>query len=783
MKKLALIPLTTILLTACGGSGGGSESPPPPPPANLAPTVSSGDDQTVNESSSVALSATASDSDGSIASYSWTQTGGESVDLSGATSASLTFTAPTLVQEANLTFEVTVTDDDGATASDSVSVKVLPVNEAPIANAGSDQNINEETSLTLQGAATDSDGEIITQQWSQSAGTNVTLEVLSDTSVSFTSPTLTEQEVLTFDFTVIDNEDASHTDSVSITVNPVNVTPIAKAGGKSGQTTWINPEVLTTLDGSSSNDSDGDIVIYSWEQTSGEEVEISNTNTMSASFTPALTLQTKTLGFSLTVTDNESATHTDSVNFYVNQYPVAVAGEDAIVETNREISLKGDESTDDGTIASYLWEQVSGEAVTFTHADMSLASFTTNFDDDETVVLSLTVTDDMGLSHTDEVKFEIVKINRFINDTGVSVSADFILGNDAECKVSDASIHDCEQGRDFQAQAGTLSKIGAGLAGFDFTKLDASGSALSADATSWSCVLDNHTGLIWEVKTTDGGIQHHLNSYRWGGKGANGVVDTNKLGTYYNDIDTLVDELNDNALCGKTDWALPTMEELSGISHKDKSANQIDTAYFPNNVSVRYWSANPSAYSDRDAWIVDFQNGDDGPVTRGTYNRARLVSGGMATPATYLANEHANERYFIDNNGTVTDLDTGLMWTRCVVGQTWNNDTQVCEGNFVSKSWQQALEEGTTNEFANYQGWRLPNTKELRTIMAFNTTMPAVNVTAFTQMNSSSIRLWSTTPDIANNYNGNSFVLSIAGDVISRNRTSLFNVILVRNLH
>jgi hypothetical protein len=787
MKKLAIAPLASILLAACGGGGSDSSSkevnPSPPPPANVAPTIDTGNDVSVNENTLTAITATASDSDGSIASYSWVQTVGNSVAITGADKAEVSFTSPTLSEETSLTFEVTVTDDDGATAKDSVVVMVLPVNELPVANAGLGQSVNEQTSITLEASATDVDGEIVTQIWTQTSGASVTFDKISDTRVSFISPTLTKQEILTFTFSVVDNEGGEHSDSVSITVEPVNIEPVANAGGQAEQTTWINPEVEATLDGSLSTDEDGEIVTYHWEQSSGETIDLANADSMTTTFTPTLSMQTNDFNFSLTVTDNEGAKHTDTVNYYVNQYPVAQAGEDAIVETSREISLSGDESTDDSAIMSYQWSQVSGEAVVFTNADISHASFTTNFTDDETVVLSLIVTDDMGLSHNDEVTFEIVKINRFINDTGVIVSANFTSGIDDVCNTTGNAIHDCEQGRDAEAQAGTLTKIGDGLAGFDFTKLDKTGTVLAADATSWSCVLDNHTGLIWEVKTTDGGIQHHLNSYRWGGKGANGATDTNQLGTYYTDTDKLVDHLNDNALCGKTDWALPTMEELSGISIKGKSANQIDTTYFPNNVDVRYWSANPSAFSGRDAWIVDFQSGDDGPLTRGAYNRVRLVSGGNVKPATYLANEHPNERYFIDTKGTVTDLDTGLMWTRCVIGQTWNAEAQLCEGDFVSKTWQQALEAGLSGEYGGYQGWRLPNSKELRTLMAFNNTIPAVNSTALTQLNNPNIRLWTTTPDFANNNTGYSFALSVAGDVMSKNRTSLFNVILVRNLH
>ena len=122
-------PLTlgAVLVTACSGSSGTSE--PPPPPVNVAPTVQAGDDLSSDEQVDVMLGATASDSDGTISSYAWVQTAGTGVTLTGADTANLEFTAPVAKTEETLTFEVTVTDNDGATAADTVSVTINPVNE------------------------------------------------------------------------------------------------------------------------------------------------------------------------------------------------------------------------------------------------------------------------------------------------------------------------------------------------------------------------------------------------------------------------------------------------------------------------------------------------------------------------------------------------------------------------------------------------------------------------------------------------------------------------------
>ena len=50
-----------------------------------------------------------------------------------------------------------------------------------------------------------------------------------------------------------------------------------------------------------------------------------------------------------------------------------------------------------------------------------------------------------------------------------------------------------------------------------YTKISYDGKKLPDNAKSWSCVRDNNSGLVWEVKSTDGGIHDRENIYRWGG--------------------------------------------------------------------------------------------------------------------------------------------------------------------------------------------------------------------------------------------------------------------------
>ncbi len=96
---------------------------------NQIPVADAGDDQNVDENTTVNLSGSGTDSDGSIASYAWTQTVGTTVTLSDDTSASPSFTAPEVGSGGEtLTFSLVVTDDDGSPSlADTVDINVADV--------------------------------------------------------------------------------------------------------------------------------------------------------------------------------------------------------------------------------------------------------------------------------------------------------------------------------------------------------------------------------------------------------------------------------------------------------------------------------------------------------------------------------------------------------------------------------------------------------------------------------------------------------------------------------
>lgn len=89
-----------------------------------APTVSAGPDQSVEENTPVTLDCTASDTDGTIQSYGWSQVSGTTVTIDNADGVSMNFDAPDIDATEVLVFEILVTDNDGLTASDKVAVTV-----------------------------------------------------------------------------------------------------------------------------------------------------------------------------------------------------------------------------------------------------------------------------------------------------------------------------------------------------------------------------------------------------------------------------------------------------------------------------------------------------------------------------------------------------------------------------------------------------------------------------------------------------------------------------------
>ena len=99
-----------------------------------------------------------------------------------------------------------------------------------------------------------------------------------------------------------------------------------------------------------------------------------------------------------------------------------------------------------------------------------------------------------------------------------------------------------------------------------------------------------------------------------------------------------------------------------------------------------------------------------------------------------------NGRFAKFDNGTVKDLQTGLTWMRCPLGESWDSTDKVCKGETSGMLWPSALSEVKAinesdahklHKFGGIEKWRLPNVKELVSLKEAACFYPAMNAQAF----------------------------------------------------
>lgn len=298
------------------------EFDPPGTVINNPPVADAGADFNVQELVAGQLNGTASfDPDSNPLTYSWQQISPASptIALTGATTATPTFTAPSVTSNTPFTFRLTVNDGQGGSDTDDVIVTVLDFtapNNPPNANAGVDQQVNEGTTVNLNGSqSNDPDGDALSFAWAQIAGTpTVTLSGASTATPSFTAPMVAASTQLTFRLTVNDGRGGSDTDDIIVTVNDTstpNNPPVANAGPN--QTVTFNATV--NLDASGSSDPDADPLSYSWLQVGGFTTVTLTGSGATVSFAAPAT--TDTLTFQLTVDDGRGGVDVDTVTITV----------------------------------------------------------------------------------------------------------------------------------------------------------------------------------------------------------------------------------------------------------------------------------------------------------------------------------------------------------------------------------------------------------------------------------------------------------------------------------
>ncbi len=233
-----------------------------------------------------------------------------------------------------------------------------------------------------------------------------------------------------------------------------------------------------------------------------------------------------------------------------------------------------------------------------------------------------------------------------LNDTGITQcgNAD---SNIQACPQNGYVNQDAEHGRDVTHNDDT-----DGHAGFSFTKISSTGAELANDATQWSCVKDNVTGLIWEVKIAADDLHGKNDEYFWyepdnsknggdaGNQGADEAIcfgyDAADEASFCN-THAYVQRVNAQGLCGANDWRLPVREALHSIISYDRNNLSIDTDWFEpaagnlleSSHDNWFWSSSTYALQNIHAWGISFNYGRVVATHKNSHHPVRLVRSGQ----------------------------------------------------------------------------------------------------------------------------------------------------------
>lgn len=186
----------------------------------------------------------------------------------------------------------------------------------------------------------------------------------------------------------------------------------------------------------------------------------------------------------------------------------------------------------------------------------------------------------------------------------------------------------------------------------------------------------------------------------------------------WSDAGTYCDNL---VLGGQSEWRLPSDWELLSIVNYGVDSPSIDILVFPNTRSSCYWSSITHKQNSSLGWCLHFDRGQLSAYDKTNSYNVRCVKGGV------------RPIIFTDNgNGIVTENITHLEWQK--------------EDNDLKYTWEAAINYCEGLSLAGQTDWRLPNIRELSSILDSSRFNPAIDLTYFPNTNSSGY--WSSTTGV-----------------------------------
>ena len=319
------------------------------------------------------------DRDGTVASYDW--------DFGDGNTGTGENPIHTYTVAGDYLVFLTVTDDDGATDSDSTTATVYANNLPPVSDAGGPYTGNVNVAVNFDGTVSaDSDGTIVQYDWDYGDGNSAVN--------AGAVPTHTYTVAGTYDvsLTVTDNGGDTNSSWTTAAIDSSNVPPMADAGGPYGH----KVDVPVHFDGSGSSDPDGTIDQYDWDF--GDN----NTATDAGPMPSHTYAAPGVYDVVLTVTDNNGDTAKSATKALIadigNLPPTADPGGPYARDQGVAVHFNGVGSSDpDGSIVQYDWDFGDGNTAINGGPTPSHAYSVTVVG---AYLVTLTVTDDGGATNT-----------------------------------------------------------------------------------------------------------------------------------------------------------------------------------------------------------------------------------------------------------------------------------------------------------------------------------------------------------------------------------------------